>query len=157
MKAQPSDSLALARTCCQVLDDKKAGDLRVLDVREQSSITNYLVLATGTSDPHLRALRVELEKTLDAAGVRILGMDAARESGWLVIDAFDVMVHLFLAEPRRNYALENLWKDAAEVDVAALLKPPAVAKPKAKPARKRAVSATAKKKAVAKPRKPRKG
>lgn len=101
--------------CCRVLDDKKAGDLAVLDVSEQSSITDYLILATATSEPHLRALRVEIEKALDAAAVKLVGIEARQESGWLVIDAFDVMIHLFLAEKRELYGLERLWRDAVEV------------------------------------------
>ena len=115
MKLKKTASLALAQTCCRALEEKKAEDLRVLDVSEQSSITDYLVLATGTSEPHLRALRVELEKVLDAAKVHIVGMESSPDSGWMVIDAFDVMVHLFSPDRRSHYGLENLWKDAVEV------------------------------------------
>lgn len=129
-----SAALDLVRLCVKALEDKKAGDLRVLDVSAQSSITDYLVLATGTSEPHLRALRVELEKVIDASGTRIVGMELAQESGWLVIDAFDVMVHLFLPDLRDKYQLERLWKDAVEVSVPAL-----IAEPK-KPAKKKAVA-----------------
>jgi ribosome-associated protein len=103
------------------LDDKKAEDLRVLDVRAQSSITDYLVLATGTSEPHLRALRIDLEKVIDGAGEPIIGMESSPGSGWTVFDAFDVMVHLFTAENRAKYRLELLWKDAIEIPVAGLL------------------------------------
>ena len=123
MKSKNSEALELVKTCCRVLDDKKAGDLTVLDVSAQSSITDYLILATATSEPHLRALRVELEKTLDSAEVRLVGMESAQESGWLVIDAFDVMVHLFLAATRERYGLERLWRDATEVNVGKLLQP----------------------------------
>jgi ribosome-associated protein len=129
MNQTVNDTLELVRICCRVLDDKKAGELTVLDVAEQSSITDYLVLATATSEPHLRALRIELEKTFDAANVKLVGEDAAQESGWVVLDAFDVMVHLFLKAQRENYALERLWRDAVPVDVAALLQPPVAAKP----------------------------
>ncbi len=131
MKSAHSTSLDLAKCCLRVLDDKKAEDVRVLDVSGQSSITNYLIVATATSTPHLRALRVELEKALDAAKHRIVGMEVAQESGWTVIDVFDVMVHLFLAERRKHYGLENLWKDAVTVAPASVLEP-------AKPGRKRA-------------------
>jgi len=106
------------------LDEKKAEDLRVLDVRKQSTITDFLVLATGTSEPHLRALRVELEKTIDGAGEPIIGVESGQGSGWTVFDAFDIMVHLFTAENRAKYRLELLWKDAVEVPVADLLKRP---------------------------------
>jgi ribosome-associated protein len=122
MKSQKRGALDLVKLCYRVLDDKKAGDLTVLDVAEQSSITDYLIVATATSEPHLRALRVELEKELDAAGVRIVGMEAPQESGWFVVDAFDVMVHLFLPAVRERYALERLWRDASEVSASKLLK-----------------------------------
>ena len=118
-------SLPLLRLILRSLDDKKAEDLRVLDVRAQSSITDYLVLATGTSEPHLRAMRVELEKAIDGAGEPIIGMESTPGSGWTVFDAFDVMVHLFTVENRAKYRLELLWKDAVEIPAQELLaKPP---------------------------------
>ena len=117
MKLNKADSLALVKLCCLALDEKKAEDLRVMDVSEQSSITDFLVLATGNSAPHLRALRIEVEKALDAAKARIVGMEIPQDTGWMVIDAFDVMIHLFTADQREHYALENLWKDAVEVSV----------------------------------------
>lgn len=146
MKSKTSPALELVKTCCRVLDDKKAGSLTVLDVSAQSSITDYLVLATATSEPHLRALRIELEKVFDDAQVKLVGMEAAQESGWLVLDAFDVMVHLFLSATREHYGLERLWRDAVEVPVTSILHAPAARKPRAaraakktaaKPARRR--------------------
>jgi ribosome-associated protein len=121
MKSKKQAVLDLVKLCCRVLDDKKADALTVLDVSEQSSITDYLVIATATSAPHLRALRVELEKALDSNRVHLVGIETAQESGWLVIDAFDVMIHLFLAETRERYGLERLWRDASEVSVNKLL------------------------------------
>jgi ribosome-associated protein len=144
MKGKKSNALSLVKLCCQALDGKKAEDLQVLDVSAQSSITDYLVLATGTSEPHLRALRIELEKAIDASHNPILGMETAQESGWIVVDVFDVMIHLFTAEARAKYGLENLWKDAVSVSVPKLL---GVAAPKAKP-RKTAAAAKKRKKAA---------
>ena len=69
MKVKNPAAFELARLAARTLDEKKAGDLTVLDVSAQSSITDFLVLATATSEPHLRALRVELEKAFDAAQV----------------------------------------------------------------------------------------
>lgn len=99
----------------QALDAKKAEHIQILHVAALSSITDYLVLATATSDPHLRALRVELEKVIDAEGTKILGMDTTQGSGWLVVDAFDVMVHMFTKQNRERYRLDLLWRDAQEV------------------------------------------
>lgn len=132
MNGTHPSALALVQLCCRALDDKKAVELRVLDVSEQSSITDYLILATGTSEPHLRALRVELEKAIDASHTRIVGMETAQESGWIVVDAFDVMIHLFLPEVRGRYGLENLWKDARELTLASVLKGPEAPKKKRK-------------------------
>lgn len=152
MKSSRSASQALAtvKMVCHALDEKKAESLRVLDVSSQSSITDFLVLATGTSEPHLRALRVELEKVLDAAKVRIVGIDMDQKSGWMVVDAFDVMVHLFTAEKRELYGLENLWKDAVELSVARVLTGADAEKAPAKKPRKAKAPAAKAKKAPAK-------
>lgn len=161
--ATPSRPAAVAKPIppllaivCRALDEKKAGALRVLCVSEQSSITDYLVVATGTSEPHLRALRVELEKVIDATGTRIIGMDTGEPgSGWLVIDAFDVMIHVLTQENRERYSLENLWKDAVELSADALLgkeaKPKnSPAKPVARPAAKKPAKKTPAKKSAGK-------
>jgi len=120
-KRPTAQSLKLLKLVVQTLDGKKAGDLQVLDVRAQSSITDFLVLATGTSEPHLRALRIELEKALDGARVPIVGVESTQGSGWTVFDAFEIMVHLFTAENRAKYRLELLWKDAEEISVQTFL------------------------------------
>jgi ribosome-associated protein len=149
--AIPADpTFALLINIVRALDEKKAMDLRALRVSAQSSITDYLVLATGTSDPHLRALRVELEKVIDGAGVPIAGMETSDGSGWTVVDAYQIMVHLFTPDKRDAYRLERLWKDAEELPVTELLsagKPKKAAKPRAP--KKAAVKA----KAPAKPKK----
>lgn len=111
-----ADQRKLLKLCHDVLDDRKAEQLVLLDVREQSSITDFFVIATATSEPHLRAMRGELGKALKAEKVQLIGVDADVGSGWTVIDAFDVMVHLFTRETRDFYRLETLWKDAGVVD-----------------------------------------
>ena len=153
-KPTSDSTLSLLRQIVLALEEKKAGDLRVLHVAAKSSITDYLVLATGTSEPHLRALRVELEKVLDAAKVPIAGMDAGTYgSGWTVVDAYQVMMHLFTPEQRENYALEKLWKDAEDLNLAKLVaepkssrkastpqKPAKASAKKASPVRKKSVA-----------------
>lgn len=119
--ARSKPSLKLLQQIVQALDAKKADDLRVLDVSRQSSITDYLVVATGTSEPHLRALRIELERVLDEAKVNVVGVDTTKGSGWTVVDTFEIMVHLLTLENRDRYKLESLWRDATEISVAKLL------------------------------------
>jgi len=150
LKLNKAESLELARLCCRALDEKKAGDLRVIDVTDLSSITNYLVIATATSEPHVRALRVELEKALDTAKARIIGTDTASESGWAVMDAFDVMVHIFTPEKRARYKLEHLWRDGDDVSVKDLLAGKKAPAKKKKPAKKPVKKPVKKAKAVAK-------
>ncbi|MDX2186203.1 MAG: ribosome silencing factor [Opitutaceae bacterium] len=136
-----TDTPTLLRLICRALDEKKAEEVRVLRVGEISSITDFLILATGTSDPHLRALRVELEKVIDATGTRILGMDTGLESGWLVIDAFDVMIHVLTPENRKRYAIEALWGDAEDIPLADVMSEKGIEATKpAKKARKTAAS-----------------
>lgn len=123
-EAAPAPRREFSRLLVQVvaaLDAKKVDNLQVLYVGAVSSITDYLVLGTATSEPHLRALRVELEKVIDAEKAKILGMDTGQGSGWTVVDAFDVMIHLFTPENREKYRLELLWRDAENVSVGAIL------------------------------------
>jgi ribosome-associated protein len=119
-KKKPSNKLL--PLIVQALDAKKAEDLRVLDVSKLSSITDYLVLATGTSEPHLRALRIEVERVLDEQKAKILGIDTTKSSGWIVVDAFELMVHLLTPENREKYRMELLWKDAEEVKLPSVAK-----------------------------------
>ncbi|QYY37474.1 ribosome silencing factor [Ruficoccus sp. ZRK36] len=105
------------RHCLDALEDRKAENLKVLDVRGQSSVTDFLILATGNSQPHLRALRVAAERAFADKGSEVLGTDNHPESGWVVVDAYDIMVHVFTTDVRDNYRLEVLWKDALPVDL----------------------------------------
>ena len=154
----PSDStFTLLKQLVRALDEKKVGDLRVLKVGAKSTITDYIVLATGNSEPHLRALRIEVERVLDAAKQPIAGMEVGTYgSGWTVVDAYQIMTHLFTPEQRANYALEKLWKDAEVLAVADLIAEPKAAKPvvksvsKKKPVAKKTVAKTVVKKAPAK-------
>jgi ribosome-associated protein len=102
---------------CNALLDKKAEDLTLLYFGEKSSLTDCFVIATGTSDPHLKALRDNLEKTLKENDIETLSRERFKPGGWLVLDAIDFVVHLFSREQRENYALEHLWKDADELSL----------------------------------------
>lgn len=111
----------LLRICCKALADKKAKSLLVLDVEEISTITDFIIIATGNSEAHLKGLRGELDKVLKENEILLLGSEFEPGSGWAVVDAFDVMLHLFLPEQRALYSLEDLWKDAKTVELNLLL------------------------------------
>lgn len=103
------------RCAIAAIEDKKGLDIRVLDVRGKSSITDYLILVTGNSDPHVKALKGGLDQAMKEAKVQLIGADRALGSGWLVVDAFDFMIHLQTQEMRDFYRLDQLWKDAPVV------------------------------------------
>ncbi len=114
-KSQIDPTLEVVVKCRKALDDKKAEDIRVLDVRGKSPITNYFLIASATSEPHMRALASELEKTLKDLGVKAIGREYNTGSGWVVVDGFDFMAHIFLPEQRGLYGIESLWKDSSEI------------------------------------------
>ena len=119
MKIDPppakSELRANLRLACEALLDKKAQDLKLLYFGDSSPLTDCFVIATGTSDPHLKALRDNLEKTLKDNQIELYSRDRFQSSGWLVLDAIEFVVHLFSSEQRQNYALESLWKDALDL------------------------------------------
>ena len=122
------DSKKLALLCRKLADDKKAEDLLVLDVRKISSVTDYFVLASGTSEPHLRAIVDEISDVLrEDHGLAPSGKDGTINTAWVVLDYFDVMVHIMRADVRQRYDLEGLWNDAPRV------KPPAARRKKTAP------------------------
>jgi ribosome-associated protein len=118
--ASKSELLANLKLTCGSLLDKKAQDLKLLYFGEKSPLTDCFIIATGTSDPHLKALRDNLEKTLKENKVETLSRERFKPGGWLILDAIDFVVHLFSEEQRENYALEHLWKDADEISLTEL-------------------------------------
>ena len=91
----------LASDLAKALEDNKAADVKTYDVRGKSGITDFFVVATGAAAPHLKALVRELPKAQRLSG--------EPDSGWVVADYIDVVVHVFSAEARAYYALEKLW------------------------------------------------
>ena len=111
------DSKKLALLCRKFADDRKAENLVVLDVRKLSSVTDYFVIASGSSQPHLRAIVDEITTRLrDDEGLRPARMDGANTGTWVVLDYFDVIIHVMHAETRARYDLEGLWNDAKSVN-----------------------------------------
>ena len=91
-----------AREIAKALEDAKGTDVKVYDVRGKSGLTDFFVVATGAAAPHLKALA----KAIPGKAYRVAGDP---ESGWIVSDFIDVVVHVFSAEARAYYALEKLW------------------------------------------------
>ena len=123
------DSKKLALLCRDLAENRKAENIAVLDVRAVSSVTDYFVIASGTSEPHLRAITDEITDKLKAEyGLRPRAVDGTLQTAWVVLDFFDVIVHVMRADVRERYNLEGLWGDAPQVKP----RKKAKAKPKAK-------------------------
>ncbi len=117
------ESKQLALLCRELADNKKAEDIVVLDVRKLSSVTDYFVIASGTSQPHLRAIVEEITgKLRDEHDLRPARAEGSTGGNWVVMDFFDVIVHVMHAETRKHYDLEGLWGDAKSVKPAKLRK-----------------------------------
>ena len=115
--ASRSKTPSILATVEQALADMKAVDVKVLDVRSVSDVADYMVIASGTSDRHLRAVADRVVQMAKAAGQRPLGIEGEAQGEWVLVDLPDVMVHLMLPRTREFYALEQLW-DAPQREVA---------------------------------------
>jgi ribosome-associated protein len=110
------DARKLALLCRELADNKKAEDLVILDVRALSSVTDYFVIASGASEPHLRAIVDEiLDKLRQEHHLRPRAIDGTLHAAWVVLDFFDVIVHIMRQDMRQRYDLESLWGDAPRV------------------------------------------
>ncbi|NLB68577.1 MAG: ribosome silencing factor [Lentisphaerae bacterium] len=101
----------LSQKIIEILEDRKAEDLVVFDIEGISSLADILIIATGNSAPHLKALAGTVQRELKKSGVTIPRVSGDSESAWIVIDLFDIMVHLFLPDARKYYDLEALWRE----------------------------------------------
>ena len=109
-------SLQRALVAAQVAADNRGRDIVVLDMREITTIFDYFVVVTGTSRRQLHAISEEIDHTLEAVlGDRRLGIEGYDQSRWILLDYGDLVVHLFDAETRAYYALEDLWAEAKRV------------------------------------------
>jgi ribosome-associated protein len=110
------DSKKLAVLCRDLAENRKAENVSVLDVRKVSSITDYFVIATGTSEPHLRAIVDEVtERLQEEHALKPRAHDGNFQTGWIVLDYFDVIVHIMRSDVREHYKLEDLWGEVPRV------------------------------------------
>jgi ribosome-associated protein len=109
------DSQELARMLVDMLEERQASDILLMDVRRVTILADYFIICSANSERQLGALERELPRQLKADLGRPLSVEGEPESGWILIDYGDVIVHLFLPEIRRFYDLEGLWQDAQTI------------------------------------------
>ncbi len=114
MKEVLLDSQALAREIFDIVEEKKATDVVLLDVREQTTIADYFIVATVETERQAKAVEEDLWRQLQVEKqIRPLGKEGASgESGWVLLDYGDVILHMFTPEARAYYQLEELWNRA---------------------------------------------
>jgi ribosome-associated protein len=104
--------LQIAKRARKALGEKKGTDVRLFDVRGLSGVTDYYLIVSGNSPPHLKAMYNGILHDLKQKGAACYRKSGDPESGWMVIDYIDVVIHILLAEKREYYALEALWAEA---------------------------------------------
>jgi len=109
------ESIDIAHKAVQAALDKQATDILMLDLRERCSFTDYFVVCCATSERQIKAIFEEIDKVLTQDGATLLRREGASESGWVLLDYGDIIVHVFSPERRNYYQLENLWAEATPV------------------------------------------
>ncbi len=114
-------SLEIAKLAIKALDSKKGEDIKLIKVENVSILSDYLVLATGSSNTKVRALYEEVEEKLGEDGISVSHIEGYRGNSWVLMDYIDVVVHVFSDEARTFYDLDKLWQDGENIDISDIL------------------------------------
>jgi len=109
--AAENTASALTEKLLATLDDGKAIDIRTLDVRRLTAITDFMLIASGRSSRQVKALTKRVRDRANSTGAKILGIEGERQAQWVLVDLDDVVVHIMQSEARDFYQLEKLWSD----------------------------------------------
>ncbi|MCL4459694.1 MAG: ribosome silencing factor [Chloroflexi bacterium] len=109
------ESVELAHKVVEIVSDKKASDIILLDLRGVSLIADYFVICSGQSERQIQAVADDILKSLESVGVKPLQTEGTSHSGWVLVDYGDVIVHIFAPSEREYYRLERLWSKATTV------------------------------------------
>lgn len=110
-------SLEYCKIAVEALEDRKAEDVKVIDIREVSTIADFFVIADGTNPNQIQAMRDAADKALYKAGLKAKQVEGNRDSTWILMDYGDIIVHIFSKEDRLFYDLERIWRDGKVIDV----------------------------------------
>lgn len=110
-------TLDIVKKVVLALKDKKAEDIRVIDITEVSSIADYFIIANGTNQNQLQAMLDAVDEALYKEGKKAKQVEGNQQSTWILMDYEDIIVHLFSKEDRLFYDLERIWRDGKEIDI----------------------------------------
>lgn len=99
------------------LEDRKAEDVKIIDIREISPIADFFIIADGTNQNQIQAMRDAVDEALYKAGLKVKQIEGNQNSTWILMDYGDVIVHIFSREDRLFYDLERIWRDGKEIAV----------------------------------------
>ena len=111
-------SLETALLAVKAMDSKKGIDIQVIEISDISVLADYMVIATGSSSTHVKALADEVEYQLEKAGISVSHIEGYRSNTWILLDYIDVIVNVFDNEAREFYDLDRMWQDGKPVDIA---------------------------------------
>lgn len=109
-------SSELAKLAIAALEDKKAEDIRIIDIGEVSVLADYFIIASGNNRTQVQAMADEVEQRLGRAGAAPRQVEGYQSANWVLLDFGDVIIHLFDAQNRLFYDLERIWKDGTQID-----------------------------------------
>lgn len=115
--------ISLASKIVKYADDKKASDIKLLNISDLTTIADYFVICHANSNTQMNAIFGEIEEKLRKEdGINLLNPEARSSTGWLLMDYGDVIVHIFNEETREFYGIEKLWADAENIDISEMVK-----------------------------------
>ena len=110
----------MAKLAIDALEDKKAEDIRMLDISEVSVIADYFIIAGGNNENQVQAMVDSVDEELSKAGIHANHIEGYRNANWVLMDYNDVIIHVFNQDDRLFYDLERIWRDGKEVDITSL-------------------------------------
>ena len=114
-------TLQQAKETAKILSEKKGLDIKVIEISDVSVIADYMVIATGNSSTHVKALADEVETQRDDMGISVSHIEGYRSNSWILLDYIDIIVHVFSNEAREYYDLERLWEDGTDIDISDII------------------------------------
>ena len=115
-----TDAINMLKTAYKALDDKKAYDIKILDIKKISSVADYMVIADGTNKNQVQAMCDAVTEEMGKAGFLSKSIEGYSEGGWILLDYYDIIIHIFSDEARRFYDIERIWSDGKYVDISEL-------------------------------------